>query len=241
MQAKTFLLGMVAGAAVTLAVTRWTGMPEPAQQRAQPSGIRRITEGATLGPGNEPQAESAQPAGTASASPVAGSSHVVDEPAAPQQSSASLPASPPPSGEPPAIPVAAIAPLFSDVLNPPHRGVVQPVVQLHRKLEAEPEDDAWSPAMETTLREYLQRQPGFDRIEIMVLDCRTTVCEIQAAGFLSDSNPQLPPHLQIFNVYQAATINIEKQPWASELTHAGTTFGSRDERVLFVTQLVRER
>ncbi len=55
-----------------------------------------------------------------------------------------------------------------------------PIKGLHEKLERENEDPVWSQHVEWHLRDYLNRQPGVPskQIEIHVVECRSTLCEI---------------------------------------------------------------
>jgi hypothetical protein len=62
----------------------------------------------------------------------------------------------------------------------------------HQKLESEPRDEAWAPRMEAALRNGIQSSlmaHGLDaqRIELPVVECRSTGCEIQAIGYEEDS------------------------------------------------------
>jgi hypothetical protein len=62
----------------------------------------------------------------------------------------------------------------------------------HQQLQSELRDEAWAPRIESALREGLQKDMlarGFnsERIELPVLECRTSACEIQAVGYAQDS------------------------------------------------------
>jgi len=68
-----------------------------------------------------------------------------------------------------------------------------PLVRQHEKLQAEPRDPAWSERTETALRQGIEHEltaKGFDtqRIQLPVIECRTTGCEIQAIGFQADNS-----------------------------------------------------
>jgi len=61
----------------------------------------------------------------------------------------------------------------------------------HQQLQSEPRDETWAPRIEAALRAAFQRSltaAGFDaqQIELLVVECRTTGCEIQAGGYLAD-------------------------------------------------------
>jgi hypothetical protein len=252
MQVKGFLLGVVCGTAFTLAVTQWSGQepPESAAGSAKENGvtapIKKPDESDASAwssaprppqiPSPEFESGSATPAESSSTATAAAPQTSVDPDAV---SSVPAPgASLPGSTTPPAL----IAPLFTELFSERAGGLAeQPVAQIHRKLSTETEDDAWSPYMETNIRNFLQQRPGFDRIEIFVLDCRTTICEIQAAGFQTDIRSEIPAVPHPDQVFQSAMSDLQKQPWGVELRHAGTLVTTRDDRVLFVAQFTLNR
>ncbi|HEU4779567.1 MAG TPA: hypothetical protein VFS58_06750 [Steroidobacteraceae bacterium] len=62
----------------------------------------------------------------------------------------------------------------------------------HQKLQSEPRDEAWASRIEVELRNGIQNRltaAGYDsqRIELPVVACRTTGCEIQAVGYGEDA------------------------------------------------------
>ncbi len=76
--------------------------------------------------------------------------------------------------------------------------------QMHTNLEAEAEDLAWSYQMELYLQQFLARPTKSGQpLDIRVLECRTTMCEI--VGFSTLSNPldDVGPILQ----------QMGQQPW----------------------------
>jgi hypothetical protein len=65
----------------------------------------------------------------------------------------------------------------------------------HQELQEEPRDEAWAPRMEAALRSGIEDSltaRGLDtrRIELPVVECRTTGCEIQAVGYTQDNGKQ---------------------------------------------------
>lgn len=61
----------------------------------------------------------------------------------------------------------------------------------HQELQAEPRDEGWSPRIETSMRQEIQNSlmthgVDADRVEVRVLECRTTGCEMQAVGLMED-------------------------------------------------------
>jgi hypothetical protein len=73
------------------------------------------------------------------------------------------------------------------------------LVRRHRKLSAEERDEAWATRVEPAIRDYFEKRfvaQGLapQRIEFVVLECRTSGCEIQAAGPPEDGGkPALDP------------------------------------------------
>ncbi|HEV7608540.1 MAG TPA: hypothetical protein VGO61_14440 [Steroidobacteraceae bacterium] len=67
----------------------------------------------------------------------------------------------------------------------------KPLLFRHEELQEQPRDAAWSEQMESTLRNGIQDSltaHGVDaqRVELPVVECRATGCEIQAIGFRED-------------------------------------------------------
>jgi hypothetical protein len=71
----------------------------------------------------------------------------------------------------------------------------------HEELQSQPRDPAWSEQMEaaltTSIRDSLTaRGLGTERIELPVVECRRTGCEIQAIGFVEDNGkPGVDPQM----------------------------------------------
>ena len=67
----------------------------------------------------------------------------------------------------------------------------KPLLLRHEELQEQPRDPAWSERMEAALRKGIQDSltaHGVDtqRVELPVVECRATGCEIQAIGFRED-------------------------------------------------------
>lgn len=65
----------------------------------------------------------------------------------------------------------------------------------HQQLQSEPRDPSWSERMERELRAGIQGEltsHGYDtqRVELPLVECRTTGCEIQALGYPQDNMKQ---------------------------------------------------
>lgn len=67
----------------------------------------------------------------------------------------------------------------------------KPLLLRHEELQDQPRDPAWSERMEAALRKGIQdsltaRGVDTQRVELPVVECRATGCEIQAIGFRED-------------------------------------------------------
>ena len=72
---------------------------------------------------------------------------------------------------------------------------MKPLLLRHEELQDQPRDPGWSERMESALRKGIQDSltaRGFDtqRVELPVVECRATGCEIQAIGFREDNGKQ---------------------------------------------------
>jgi hypothetical protein len=89
-----------------------------------------------------------------------------------------------------------ISPGFESVLAP----IAEPAdtdpqsvpVRRHRKLQAEPRDEPWASHTESDIRAHVQEEVvahGGDphRLELVVVECRTSGCERQAIGYPEDN------------------------------------------------------
>lgn len=53
------------------------------------------------------------------------------------------------------------------------------LTDLHLRMEGEPTDHSWSVYMEDQMTEYLLSRPALDSSSIVLVECRTTLCQIQ--------------------------------------------------------------
>lgn len=107
------------------------------------------------------------------------------------------------SAEAPAMPQATGKALPIDV-SPGFEFLMKPAAEMkdtdhmwinwrrHQQLQSETRDETWAPRMEAALRGGIQDSltaRGLDtqRIELPVIECRTTGCEIQAIGYAEDN------------------------------------------------------
>jgi len=72
---------------------------------------------------------------------------------------------------------------------------IRPTVRRHEQLQDEPRDESWSGRMETALRIGIQDSltaKGMDtqRVELPVVECRATGCEIQALAYPEDNHKE---------------------------------------------------
>lgn len=72
---------------------------------------------------------------------------------------------------------------------------LRPIVRRHEQLQDEPRDEVWSERMEAALRGGIQDSltaKGLDtqRVELPVVECRTTGCEIQALAYPEDNGKE---------------------------------------------------
>jgi hypothetical protein len=111
----------------------------------------------------------------------------------------------------------------------------------HQKLQSEPRDEAWAPRMEAALRSGIQDSltaRGFDtqRIELPVVECRTTGCEIQAVGYSGDQKKGIDLQFILRSLLRGSL--------ASEFDLEGYSImlSSRpDRRVTILAQLPRKK
>jgi hypothetical protein len=78
----------------------------------------------------------------------------------------------------------------------------------HHKLQAEPRDPNWAERVETALRSRIEGEltaKGYDtqRVELPVVECRSTGCEIQALGYREDNRkPGVDLQMIVFKMMQ---------------------------------------
>lgn len=98
----------------------------------------------------------------------------------------------------------------------------------HAELEAEPEDDSWSYFMEQSLRQFLGQHPKASLFTIFNVECRTTLCEIQATGY----DPSTAPD------WDRILYDLGQQPWY-DFRHVGTSQDEYQGQLAIVTHLTR--
>ena len=135
-----------------------------------------------------------------------------------------------------------ITPGFEDLLEPsPRTRSRSPSATLerHGSLLAEARDEEWAQRIESTIRSFIESRRAADgadthRIELPVIECRMTLCEVQAIGTASDANSPL-------NVQSLASQMVQG-PLASEFGDSSTeSFGLPDGRVGYLVFLTRNR
>ncbi len=57
------------------------------------------------------------------------------------------------------------------------------IAQLHRQVESEAEELSWSTYMEAQIAGYLSQKLALSELSIPLIECRTTLCEVQVIGY----------------------------------------------------------
>lgn len=78
-----------------------------------------------------------------------------------------------------------------------------PMGELHAEVESESADVSWSEYMEAQFMDYFNSKPALANFNILLVECRTTSCEVQAMGYGETAN------LTWLN----ETADITRQPW----------------------------
>jgi len=74
---------------------------------------------------------------------------------------------------------------------------------LQTRYEADEREDSWAAYMEGQLAAYFAQKPELAQFNISRIDCRTSICEIQAIGYGTDARA----------AWTVATADIIQQPW----------------------------
>ncbi len=77
------------------------------------------------------------------------------------------------------------------------------MAQLHGQIESEAEELSWSTYMEAQIAGYLSQKLSLSELSIPLIECRTTLCEVQVIGY-GDSPMQN---------WMNATGDMRAQPW----------------------------
>lgn len=102
--------------------------------------------------------------------------------------------------------------------------------EMHARLEEEPEDYAWSYQMEEYLRRHLAQPPDRAMFEVVLIECRTTWCEIQAFAH----GPNGP------GAFASALQSMTQQPWW-DFAHAYSSSASHADGGKLLAILQRRR
>jgi hypothetical protein len=134
-------------------------------------------------------------------------------------------------------PPVPAAKLLSDFINGNRDSVfVDSMTQGHDATQAEQIDPAWSPSANQQLRDYIAQQFG-DRFETPVIDCRTDICELMAAGRVGGSMSDDSMD------FQRAMSTMHKQAWWSMIGFDQQWMSvstSPDGRPLFILYITRK-
>lgn len=93
---------------------------------------------------------------------------------------------------------------------------------------AQPDDAAWGPFMEQTLRQFLASHRAAPQFDILSIQCTSRLCEIRAVGFDESAEP----------VWSQVVYDIRQQPWA-EFGQTGSSWGRVDGRFVVDAKLWR--
>ena len=97
-------------------------------------------------------------------------------------------------------------------------------------LESEAKDDGWSYFMEQTLQMFIASHSDADKFSIFHIECRTSMCEIQAIGFDESTSPD----------WSRVLFDMSLQPWY-EFGQVGTFAENYQGQLALVTRLTRMR
>ena len=98
----------------------------------------------------------------------------------------------------------------------------------HAELEAEAKDDSWAYYMEQSLQQFLAGHPDSPNFVISNIECRTTMCEIQAIGYDESTGP----------AWNAMLFDMRQQPWF-DFSESGSSSSSIDGSMAIITTLRR--
>ena len=98
--------------------------------------------------------------------------------------------------------------------------------ELHRALEAEPEDVSWAYEMQNAIQQFLLQSEPMQHFGSASVHCRTALCEIQAIGYAPGPEGQ--------TLWSTVMGQMRLQPWMRQFakTH-GYSSGQGDQFVIF--------
>lgn len=198
------LLGCLAIAAILAAALGWDRRDEPARPTATP----------------DPVAEA--PARVPSAVSLPMPPPSVPSPAAP--------AAPAPA---PAMKPAASAVRSTFALSSEHRALVQEATLAAadlQLLEREERDNAWASEAEARIRAELAAHPSFANFEIVAIDCRQSLCAVQAFSYGEDGNRK----------WVTAFDDLYRQSLVQAFDSLSTAFPNEGSRAAVLTFLHRK-
>ena len=95
-------------------------------------------------------------------------------------------------------------------------------------LEAEAVDDSWSYFMTQTLQLFISGHSEANKFSIFHIECRTTMCEVQALGFDESTSPD----------WSRILYDMSLEPWY-EFTGSGTHNDNYEGQLVILTRLFR--
>lgn len=86
--------------------------------------------------------------------------------------------------------MSRIAGAIQFALSSDHQAMIKQTVLAksdHQQLEHEPRDDAWATESERRIRQELALVPGSSDFDVIAIDCRQTLCAVQAFSYSKSS------------------------------------------------------
>lgn len=227
---RNFLAGAAAGIALTLAGMRLLGLgwnpaanplvtaaPAAAGGMLQPPapGAAASAPAAAVSAAAPPVAVAQPPAADA----LAGGDKLPAAEAAPAEAAANRPA--------PVVLTEAHARLLDAM--PSHHDGPKTLKDLHRQLDGEDEDTNWAYYAKAQILAYLIRLPPQLQFDVRAVECRATLCEIQAFGVNEAGGDS----------WSTVLSGMRQQPWYRDFSGAASQTDGHDGTSTILTILQR--
>jgi len=116
--------------------------------------------------------------------------------------------------------------IYSQSVTDPSDGRTRPAREV---LEAEEKDEGWSYFTEQALRLFISGHAEAKKFSIFHIECRSSMCEIQAVGFNDSTAPD----------WSRVLYDLEQQPWY-DFGQVGTSFNDYQGQLAILTRLYRQ-
>ena len=144
-------------------------------------------------------------------------------------------ATPPPPAAPPiqqaAVPVVALSAEHTKMLQPEQKDRRPTLPELHAAFITEGRDPTWSGGMEQSINQVLAAANAAGELQIMSVECRSSMCEVLAFGNSAASSKE----------WNQAIGAMRKEPWYSDMGGESTTMGSQNGRFTVATIFQRKK